>query len=83
VCVSLLFTEPLFPECAPGCYVPRGCTFSILIFTVEGGYALVLSWSVLFYVTGLVASCLVFCNYEIKPYTFCCSSFSSTACVSA
>jgi hypothetical protein len=20
VCVSLLFTEPLFPECAPGCY---------------------------------------------------------------
>jgi hypothetical protein len=83
MCVSLLFTEPLFPECVPGCCVRYGCSSPILIFTVEGVYPLVLSWFVLFYVTRLVASCLVFCNYEIKPYVFCHCSFSTTAYVSA
>jgi hypothetical protein len=52
VCVSLLFTEPFVPECAPGCYVRCGCSSPILIFTVDGVYPLVLSWFVLFYVTN-------------------------------
>jgi hypothetical protein len=70
VCVSMLFTEPLFPECAPGCYVCCGCS-SILIFTVEGVYPFVLSWSILFCVTRLVASCLVLVFFLVWLLVFC------------
>jgi hypothetical protein len=73
VCVSLLFMEPLLPECAPGCYVRCGCSSLILIFTVEEVYPLVLSWSILFYVTMLVASCLVLVFFLVWLLVFLCS----------
>jgi hypothetical protein len=73
VCVSLLFTEPLFPECAPGCYVRCGFSSPILIFTVVWEYPLVLSWSVLFYVTRLVAFCLVLVFFLVWLLVFLCS----------
>jgi hypothetical protein len=60
-----------FSECVPGCYVSCGCSTPNLIFTVKGVYPFVLSLSILFYVTRLVASCTVLCNYEIKVYFIC------------
>jgi hypothetical protein len=58
VCVSLLFTEPLFPECALGCYVRCGCSSSTLIFTVEVCIHLFFL-GLYYFVSRLVASCLV------------------------
>jgi hypothetical protein len=71
VCVGLRFTEPLFPECAPDCYVRSGCSSPILILTVEGVYPLVLSWSLLFHVNRLVASCLVLVFFMVSMLLFC------------
>jgi hypothetical protein len=72
VCVSLLFTVPLFPECAPGYYVRCGCS-SPIIFTVEAVYPLVLSWSILFYVTRFLASCRVLVFFLVWLLVFLCS----------